>query len=74
MALNRKDISTAAKGVDLQHRHFAFIAATLKATKPESAGPELNQWTNMTLQFASECRSTNPKFNRDRFLSACGVE
>ena len=71
--INRKDLSTAARGnIALQHRHFAFIAAALKSTKPESAGPELNQWASMVDTFASDCRATNPKFNRERFLAACG--
>ena len=70
---NRKDINTAARGVSLEHRHFSFIAAALASTKPESDGPELNQWNNMVLQFASDCRASNPRFDRARFLAACGA-
>lgn len=79
MAANRKDIRTAEKGVSLEHRHFAFIAATLKACKPtpgmyEGAGPAREQWLDMVNQFATECRATNLRFNRARFLAACDVE
>jgi hypothetical protein len=73
MSLNRKDISTAQRGVELQHRHFAFIAATLKATKPPASwdANKLAHWASMVLTFAKECRSTNPRFDCDRFLAAC---
>jgi hypothetical protein len=74
MALNRKDIRTAANGVSMQHRHFAFIAATLAATKPDVAGPATDQWEYVARTFASDCRATNPKFDLARFLAACGIE
>jgi len=79
MALNRKDIRTAQNGVSLEHRHFAFIAAALRASKPlamdsEEAGDAGAVWLNVVERFANECRATNPKFNRARFLAACGWE
>lgn len=80
MALNRKDISTAARGVSLEHRHFSFIAATLKDQKPSGAitsdadKAACMQWEVMVRHFADACRSTNTRFDRARFLSACGLE
>jgi hypothetical protein len=76
---NRKDISTAQRGVSLEHRHFSFIAATLKSSKPASGFYEghvgANEaWHNTVLTFSDACSHTNEKFNRARFLSACGVE
>ena len=75
MSLNRKDISTARKGVDLQHRHFAFIAATLKSLQPDSDTliERRAEWRLIVDRFADECRETNPRFDYQRFLSACGV-
>jgi hypothetical protein len=76
MALNRKDIRTASNGVCLEHRHFAFIAATLRASRPEHHwdANKMAQWDVTVNRFADACAATNPKFNRARFLSACTEE
>lgn len=73
MALNRKDISTAQRGVSLEHRHFAFIAAALKASKPMADDyTDANAvWRNVVDRFVRECSQSNPRFNRSRFLAAC---
>ena len=67
--------------VDFQKRHFQFIADTIKETKPPhlgQTGPELTQaliqWERMVANFATNLRSTNPNFDRDRFIQACGVD
>jgi len=67
MNAHRKDINTAANGVVLQHRHFAFIAATI-ATMPDAG-----YRADVALMFADACEKTNPKFDRKRFLAACNV-
>ena len=66
----RKDISTG-KSVSLQHRHFAFIAAVLAETKPIDSGSFI-QWEQTVAAFAKACSRTNPNFDLDRFVRACG--
>lgn len=63
----RKDL-TAGIG-DMQHRHFATIATIIREMKPDVYGPE-----EVAQEFAERLRATNPKFDRARFLLACGVE
>lgn len=67
---NRKDICTAQHGVTLEHRHFAFIAATI-AAMPDHAPNLRAQKASTANAFANACATTNPKFNRDRFIAAC---
>ena len=62
-----KDVSTAQHGVELQHRHFAFIAATIAKM------PDAGYRADIALHFADECAVTNPRFDRARFLRACNV-
>jgi hypothetical protein len=69
MALHKKDISTAAKGVDLQHRHFAFIAATIK-----SMDGSHDYRREIARDFANACAATNPRFDRGRFLAAAAQQ
>jgi hypothetical protein len=61
---NRKDISTAQNGVTMQHRHFAFIAATIAAM----VGCDRETIAN---DFANALQRTNGRFDRERFLAAC---
>lgn len=63
-----KDINTARKGVSLEHRHFAFIAATIADTDDQAFRAA------MALRFAKVLPSTNPKFDRDRFIAACKLD
>lgn len=74
----RKD-TTSGQGATLEHRHFAFIAATLKSTKPgngnyEGAEDFRGQWADDVKAFADACARSNPRFNRKRFLAACDYE
>lgn len=73
VALNRKDISTAKRHIELQHRHFAFIAAVLAESKPlpHWDANKLAQWQSMVNSFVMACRSSNGRFSADRFLAAC---
>lgn len=66
----RKDRTTQAT---LEHRHFAFIAATIKAM-PDHAATLRTQKRSVALAFATACAGTNPRFDRARFLRACGEE
>lgn len=61
----RKDLNTARYGVELQHRHFSFIAAVIK-DMPKAIR------TETALRFADACAGSNPRFDRRRFLLACG--
>ena len=65
--MHGKDKRTAEKGVHLEHRHFAFIAATIR----EMAKEGHNAAGEVAERFAKACAATNPKFNRARFLAAC---
>ena len=53
----------------MQHRHFAIIAAIL--AELDSTVP-LDSWT-LARHFADELARTNSRFDRKRFLCACGV-
>ena len=57
----RKDLRTGKDS--LQHRHFATIATCLRNMDADEATCE---------RWADELRPTNPKFDRARFLAACG--
>ena len=65
-AAMQKD-KTTGKSVELQHRHFAFIAAVI-ARMPGSQERYEAAYT-----FALACRNTNPNFDHDRFMRACGA-
>lgn len=60
----RKDARNAkASPGDLQHRHFAIIAGILKDQNADRETAE---------DWADRLRGTNPRFDRRRFLVACG--
>lgn len=67
-ATARKDKINA--GAILQHRHFATIAAIIA----DHPGPSATVRRQMATHFANGLSNTNPKFDRARFLRACGVE
>lgn len=71
----RKDRRTPTKaGFDgLQHRHFAFIAAVI-AAMPTHAATLRAQKRSVALAFADACAGSNPRFDRGRFMRACGEE
>lgn len=68
----RKD-KTSGTSATLEHRHFAFIAATIEAM-PDHAASLRAQKRSCALAFADACASSNPRFDRARFLRACGLE
>lgn len=57
----------AGKHVELQHRHFAFIAAVIAEIA------DANQRYEMAYHFALACRKTNKNFDHDRFMIACNA-
>jgi len=60
----------------MQRRHFELIADCLSTARPPDGalGDERCQWVHAVEVFASRLNDTNSRFNRDRFLRACGVE
>lgn len=79
----RKDKRTAqhCKAYGLQHRHFAFIAATLASCKPGTLPATTangvhpyTTWREQVALWCTACAGSNPRFDRARFLRACGVE
>jgi len=66
---NRKDISTAAHGVTLEHRHFAFIAGVI-ASLVDTYDQPLDK-ADVAEAFANACKATNPKFDCARFFAGC---
>jgi len=71
----RKDLSTARHGVELQHRHFSFIAAVIAGfpTIDQPGGIPRKMRETLVERFADACAQSNPRFDRCRFLKACGV-
>src|SRR5258707_13047478 len=67
----RKD-RASAKGVKLQHRHFAFIAGVIKSqrdSKTETPAA-IRRWASY---FANDLPKTNHNFDRARFFTALGL-
>lgn len=65
----RKD-RRSARTATMEHRHFAVVASIV-----ENLGfLDAAQRKAVAYRFATELASTNPRFNRTRFLRACGVE
>ena len=71
-AAARKDALGANKPATLQHRHFAVVAGILANLDREALGLTQGQHQNIAEDFADELSKTNPKFDRRRFMVACG--
>lgn len=63
-AAHRKDLTTGL--AEMQHRHFATVATIIREMPADVYGPE-----QVAEIFAARLRSTNPNFDRERFLRAC---
>lgn len=70
---HRKDLNAGIS--DMEHRHFATIATFIRELDsgliPCSTDATRK---HMAEYFANRLRSTNPRFDRRRFLLACGVD
>jgi hypothetical protein len=53
----------------MSRRHFELIAATIKALPADCYGSD-----QIAKAFADALRAENPRFDRSRFLKACGTE
>ena len=51
----------------MTRKHFKLIAETIRAL------PDLRDRRNQADRMAVICARTNPRFDRVRFLKACGV-
>jgi hypothetical protein len=60
--------SGVSEMASMTSRHFRRIAEIISTIKDE------DERRRIAGMFADELRSTNPNFDRNRFLSACGVE
>ena len=56
----------------MRKKDYELIANTLRYTRP--VGDVLvDHWQYTCLSFADELQSDNPRFDRNKFLKACGV-
>ena len=67
-AAKSKDKRTAISGVELQHRHFAFIASVISGLYADLGNMDHGRVID---RFADECAKSNPRFDRSRFKAAC---
>lgn len=64
----------------MTRKHFKAIAESLKFSKPVRSGStvdyagRINQWEHDVSTMADMCFEANDNFDRDKFLTACGVE
>jgi hypothetical protein len=66
---------TKERKTGMTKKHFKALAEALKAAKPEGQGlAELKIWERTCKEIAdSVCAPANPRFDRYRFLCACGL-
>jgi hypothetical protein len=56
-------------------KHFIALANVLKTLRPVNVeSDEYIMWRDCVRSIATVCGSTNPRFNRYTFYSACGLE
>ncbi len=67
----RKDKRTGI--ADMQHRHFTTIAAIIVDLE-RVTDLSADDRREVAITFAINLAKTNPKFDRARFLRACGLE
>jgi hypothetical protein len=58
----------------MSRRNFNLIARVLLEQRDRATVAELWRLDETARAFAVELRATNPRFDRQRFLTACGVE
>lgn len=68
---HRKDLNAGIG--DMQHRHFATIATIIREMSEGAMPIERATQEMLSHRFAERLHSTNPRFDRRRFLLACGV-
>lgn len=68
-AAARKDRATGSS-TRMEHRHMAFIAEVLKNADVRS----LANGASIARRFADALELSNPRFDRARFMTACGLD
>lgn len=60
----------------MSKKHFAELAARMRKIRNRINDNKvaLTVWAEMVKELASFCTNQNSNFDRDRFLSACGLE
>jgi hypothetical protein len=61
----------------MSKKHFEALAAALKSVKSVQGFPPRTPeatWVTTCLTIANTLQDFNPRFDRARFLAACGVE
>jgi hypothetical protein len=63
-----------AREAIMSKRDFVLLAHFMRSTKGIMDGSNMQpMWRDMCRDLAARLAGTNPKFDRNRFLSACGV-
>ena len=57
----------------MQRRHFEIIADTFKSAIAGTPNEDQRKGVKFAIKlFAAQLAATNPKFDKERFLEACG--
>lgn len=56
----------------MSRKHYEAIAAAFNSTRPAVSVAKLEQWADDVLTIARWLADGNPRFDRERFLTACG--
>ena len=58
----------------MTQKHFVALAEALQTSEPDHASQACRaQWAQDCMMVARVCAAFNPRFDRDRFLKACGA-
>jgi hypothetical protein len=61
------------KGHTMTRKHYQQIAEMIRQTYTLNDGHEAGTIAHIAEQFATIAKRDNPNFDRDRFLTACGM-
>ena len=73
-------IARVGEGRLMTKKHFKALAGELKyrkpckIAKPRGYSARLEAWESVVEGVAGVCATFNPRFDRGRFLTACGVD
>jgi hypothetical protein len=71
--MTRKDFELIAAVLRADASHLARTERTSYRSMSDWEKGAYDQWHTTVLAMADALATTNPAFNRDRFLTACGV-
>lgn len=62
------------RGSVMTKKHFIMLASLVKEAKEKASegAPSVTLVHYVACKLADECKKENPRFDRDRFLEACG--